>query len=144
MQLKLQWWLSLKVDESETLSVNYDPSYASNKEITWSSSNKQIATVENGKITAKKPGTTEIKAVSKEGKYEATCKVTVLSAPIESIKFEKEEQVGRYTLPAFKTYHKAVVIKNVWYWCKGRYIDQWNKIKTHTCRVNWFSKQTGR
>ena len=110
--------LTLEIGNEETLSVNYNPSNAENKKVTWTSSNETIAIVDNGKVKAIKPGTAEIKAISEEGKKEATCKVTVKSAPIESISFGDEE-ITVYvdsvtTLVTISTPENTAIINPVW------------------------------
>ncbi len=71
---------TIKKGESLTLNVKeIAPADALNKGVTWSSSDKKIATVnKNGKVTAVKAGTCVITCTAADGsKIEATCKITV-------------------------------------------------------------------
>lgn len=68
--------LSMLVYGQEDLIATITPPNATDKTIIWASSNEAVAVVENGKITAKKVGVTEITATSWNAKS-ATCIVTV-------------------------------------------------------------------
>ena len=54
--------ISLKVGDNTTLKATITPSDATNKDIVWKSSNTNVATVKDGKITAIKSGETTITA----------------------------------------------------------------------------------
>ncbi|MGN1434036.1 MAG: Ig-like domain-containing protein [Ruminococcus sp.] len=71
--------LTLGAEESYTLTKSVSPSNASTS-YTWSSSNTSVATVSNGKVTAKNSGTANITVKTSNGKT-AQCKVTVKPAP---------------------------------------------------------------
>ena len=82
--------LTLVEGESEVLTATVEPSDATDKTLTWSSSDKSIATVEDGKVTANKAG--EATITVKAGAIEKTCKVTVSAKviPVESIGLDHE------------------------------------------------------
>lgn len=70
---------SIYAKSSFTLKATVSPSKATNKKITWSSSNKKIATVSSkGVVKGIKKGTVTITAKSHNAK-KATCKVTVVT-----------------------------------------------------------------
>lgn len=50
----------------------------------------------------------------------------------------KKNKVGVLMLPFFKTYHKPLVIKAVWYWHKDRHSDQWSKVDAINKPSHWF------
>ena len=68
--------LTLEVGESYTLVVTVSPNNATDKSITWSSTNSSVATVSGGKVTAKSEGATTITATAHNGKS-VSCIVTV-------------------------------------------------------------------
>ena len=63
----------------ETLLINrtITPGNATNKNVTWTSSNPSVATVSAGQVTAVANGTTTITATTKDGGFTASCVVTV-------------------------------------------------------------------
>ena len=70
-----QTTLSLEEGKSVTLTATVQPSNATNKTVSWSSSNAAVATVSDGVVTAVKEGTATITATA--GDKSAQCTVTV-------------------------------------------------------------------
>ena len=71
--------LTMYVGKSATLTATVEPDTASNKEVTWSSSDTSVATVKNGTINAIKEGNANIVVTTNEGNYTATCALTVVT-----------------------------------------------------------------
>lgn len=70
--------LALKLKESKKLKATISPENATNKNISWSTNTSGVATVDNsGTITAKGTGSAIITATTEDGKYTATCTVSV-------------------------------------------------------------------
>ena len=69
---------SAYIGKKESVTLKYTLSAGSTSTVTWSSSNKNVATVSGGKVTAKGAGTATITATTANGK-KATCKVTVIN-----------------------------------------------------------------
>ena len=67
--------LTLFEGDSETITATVKPDDATDKSVTWSSSDATIASVENGEVTAVKEGSATITA--KAGDETASCKVVV-------------------------------------------------------------------
>ena len=101
----------LEIGATETLTVTYDPSNATEKpEVEWSSSAPAVATVDKGVVSAVAAGEATITA--KAGTFTATCKITVKAGeePTPEIiaidgdfsDWAEIEAVGKGTHSAFK------------------------------------------
>ena len=72
--------VTLSAGESVELAATISPENATDKTVSWTSSNTGVATVVDGKVTAVAAGTTIITALSNNG-YSATCHIVVVSKP---------------------------------------------------------------
>ena len=69
--------ISLTVGDEATLTATVTPDNASNKNVEWSTSDSNVATVADGKVTAIKAGTATITVKTSDGGKTATCTVIV-------------------------------------------------------------------
>ena len=106
--------ISITEGETETLTATIKPSYATDKTITWTSDNDEVATVDDGGVvTAVKAGTATITATA--GGYSASCVVTVEGATsIENVNCENSVVKAIYDLQGRKVANpsKGVYIVN--------------------------------
>ncbi len=116
---------------SETLSPIIAPANATNKSVTWTSSNPSVATVSNGTVTALAAGSATITVTTADGGCTATCSVTVASVnPTKTLSAlilkEASSTVSTKTAPAFTV--------------TGKYTDR--TTGDVTSKVTWNSTDT--
>ena len=103
--------ISLVVGDTETLFASVTPDNATDKAVTWSSSDTSVATVDinNGKVTALKATTTPIiiTATTKDGDKKATCSLTVTAVviPVSTITLDKDTLKFKIGDPPVKLIH---------------------------------------
>lgn len=97
------------------LKVIFTPDNASNRNVVWTSSNEQIATVdENGMVKGISEGKCSIKAISADGGYESSCEINVVSIyELTELSFEQAViqlfPTKSYQLQPLKTPSTALV-----------------------------------
>jgi len=78
--------LTLQAGSKQTLIATVIPANATNKTVTWSSGNENVATVDpaTGEVTAIIQGEAVITATTEDGEHKASCTVTVTPLPDSS------------------------------------------------------------
>ena len=99
--------ITLDKGKTRTLTATVEPANATNKTVTWTTSDAKVATVSNGTVTAVEKGTATITA--KAGDKTATCTVTV-NAP-ETEKKVPAKKVALSTKKIYMVKGKSVTVK---------------------------------
>ena len=81
--------VSIRPGGTVSLTATVNPSNATNKTVTWSSSNQSVATVSDGTVTAVGEGSAMITATA--GGKSGSCSVTVKIVEVESVELDKAE-----------------------------------------------------
>ncbi len=123
--------LSLTEEQTETLTATVYPENATNTEVTWTSSDPSIATVDkDGKITALKAGEATITVTTMTGNKSAVCKVVVNASNkrIKEIYYNvgELELTYRYDYDSENRVVKITQEKNQW----SHYSRKYEKSKT--------------
>ncbi|MFA6675554.1 MAG: Ig-like domain-containing protein, partial [Bacilli bacterium] len=70
--------LALNINEQETLTVHVSPENATNKNVSWTSEEENVATIdENGQVTGISEGETTITVTTEDGHFTDDCLITV-------------------------------------------------------------------
>lgn len=73
---------TVEAGKTVTLTPTVSPINATNKNVTWSTSNAEVATVEDGVVTGVAEGSAVITVTTEDGNFTATCAITVTPARV--------------------------------------------------------------
>ncbi len=77
--------ISMAIGGTETLRATVIPADATDRKVSWSTSDSSVATVSDGIVTAVAEGVATITAVTEDGGFEAECSVSVSDGTVEVI-----------------------------------------------------------
>lgn len=101
--------ITLEEGESDTLTATVNPEDAANKNVIWTSSNPDVATVENGVVTAVGAGTATITVTTEDGEYTAVCTVTCTETEPTGLPFEDVPEGEWYYEYVADVYEKGLM-----------------------------------
>jgi hypothetical protein len=108
-------------DDDLALTATITPSNATNKNLTWTSSNTKVATVSKyGKVTPVSAGNAVITVTTEDGQYTAECSITVTS-PVTITMPSVPQDFTNYTSSTAKTIKQKYTLSNVYYEVKASY-----------------------
>lgn len=133
--------VSIAVGETCTLK----PSVTGYKKVTvqWSSSDKSVATVKKGVVTAKKVGTAKITVKIKDTSYKATCTVTVTAKSDKKQSSASTVQSGKeLTAQMGVGWNLGNTLDSVGSWISGdlEHETAWGNIKTTKAMIDAVKK----
>ena len=146
--------VTLEIGETSTLEATIIPDNATNKNVTWTSENENIASVDNGVVTAIGEGETTITVATEDGEKTATCKITVTEEEeelISTISYDYTELTNQ-NVTATITFNKEDVTitnnegNNEYVFEENgtftfEYMDSEGNASQNIARVTWIDKE---
>lgn len=83
--------LVMYTGEQQTLTATVRPQDATNKKLSWASSNETVATVQDGTVTAVAKGVATISATTEDGGFRDQILVTVVGAHVTGVSLSEKE-----------------------------------------------------
>ena len=118
--------LTLAVNDTGKLTATVTPDNATNKNVTWKSSNTSVATVSaDGTVTAMKAGTATITVTTADGGKTATCTVTVVDCKHDGTINHVEAKTATCTATG-----------NIEYWECAKCHTKWSDVGKNTVVTN--------
>lgn len=111
MAIEVEPILELDRGDSYLLRANVLPETVKNMDVTWESSNPEVATVLYGRVRAVKEGTTTITVTTDQNHLQASCEVEVIPYKYPTFMFTNEEW-------SFEFWHDTYVFT-----CMGETVD---------------------
>ena len=146
--------ITLEVGKITTLQATITPSDATNKNVTWNSDNTDVATVNNGVVTAVGEGTANITVTTQDGNKTAICIISVSEEEeeiISVISYDNTELTNQNVIATITFNRDDITIINN----EGnnqhifeengeftfQYTDSNGNISQNTAIVNWIDKE---